>query len=58
MSLKTYKLTKLALTQEIFVLKTVVEEILLLTARSILAVGAILTPIGCVKYNGLLSLFV
>ena len=49
--------SKLALTDKIFVLYTAVEEILPLTARSILAVGAILTPMGCVKYNGLLSLF-
>ena len=49
--------SKLALTDEIFVRNTVVEEILPLTARSILFVGAIFIPMGCVKYNGLLSAF-
>ena len=49
--------SKLALTQDKLVVNTVVLEILPLTARSLLAVGAIFIPIGCVKYNALLSEF-
>ena len=41
--------SKLALTQDKLVVNTVVLEILPLTARSLLAVGAIFIPIGCVE---------
>ena len=48
-------LSKLALTQDKLVVNTVVLEILPLTARSTVAVGAIFIPIGGVKYSELLS---
>ena len=50
-------LLKLAFIHDQLVVNNVVELVLPFAARSMLAVGAILTPIGCVKYNGLVSLF-